>query len=93
MRKGAPKYPQPRDVAPVFQAIKQFIPMDSSPVYGMWHSLKNVPCFRLRGVTKEVLWTVDVYRGHFYHVQIDGKSETIKSIPALVVFLRQRLQV
>lgn len=93
MRKGSPKFLQPSDVAPVMNAVKKYIPMDVPLMYGHGQSLKHVPHFRLKGVTHEIAWTVDIYRGNFYNVQIDGWSEQFKSIPSLVSFLWKRLEV
>ena len=94
MRKGPPQFPSPRDIAPVMNAVRQYIPMDTPLIYGMRFSLvKHTPNFRLMGVTKEIPWTVDVYRGHFYHVQVEGWSEQLRSIPILISFLRRHLEV
>jgi hypothetical protein len=93
MRKGTPKYPQPRDVGPVMQALLHYIPTDASPVYGRHESLKHTPCFRVKGVTNEIPWTVDIYRGHFYHVQVEEWSEPLRTVPALISFLWKRLSI
>lgn len=95
MRKGNLKSPlQPSEVGLVMKMIRELIPTDVPLVCGHGHSIvKHTPHFRLKGITKDIPWIVDIYRGHFYHVQIDGWSEQFRSIPTLVCFLRQRLDI
>jgi hypothetical protein len=87
MRKGRPKYPQPRDVGPVVQALRLHVPMDAPMAMGMRESLSHVPNFRLIAQTNEIQWTVDVYKGPMYHVQIRSQSERFVSIPPLIQFI------
>lgn len=87
MRKGRPKYPQPRDVAPVMNALRQHIPMDVPWAYGMRESLRHVPNFRIKAYTNEIMWTVDVYKGHFYHVTIGNSMEIFATIPTLISYM------
>ena len=93
MRKGRPKYPQPREVGPVIRALQLHIPVDAPLMLGMRESLKHVPNYRIRGITGGIEWMVDVYRSGFCHVQVQGGwSEQFKAIPPLVTYLKLRLK-
>ena len=92
MRKGRPKYPQPRDVGPVMRALEIHIPVDEPLIYGMRESVKHVPNFRIQGITNGITWTVDVYRGGFCHAQVGEQSERFNSIMLLINFLRVYLK-
>jgi hypothetical protein len=91
MRKGRPRYPQPRDVFPVIRAIQKHIPLDTPMTYGMRESVSHVPNFRIQAVTSEISWTVDIYHRGFYYVQIAGDSEKFTTIPLLLNYLRKKL--
>jgi hypothetical protein len=94
MRKtSTPRYPQPRDVAPVKRALEQYIPMEAPLQYCMRFSIKNTPNFRLQSQTNEIVWYVDVYKGHYYHVTINSSTEVCRTIPALVTYMWRRLGV
>ena len=93
MRRRPYKLLQPREVSPVMKAIRELIPMDVPLMYGHGQSLKHVPHFRLKSQTNEIEWTVDVYRGHFYRVQVEGWSETFRTVPTLISFLWQHLSI
>lgn len=93
MRKGSPKFPQPRDVGPVMLAIRKYIPMDVPLMHGMRESLKHVPNYRLKSQTNEIEWCVDIYRGHFYNVSVQDSTEICRTIPSLVSYLRRMLGI
>jgi hypothetical protein len=93
MRKGRPKYPQPRDVTPVMRALQLHIPMDTPLMYGMRESLRHVPNFRIKAATNEIVWVVDVYKGHFYHVAVGDSTEVHTTIPALINHLWRGLGI
>jgi len=94
LRKGTPKFPQPRDVAPVITAVQTHIPMDVALVCERRFSLtKQAPNFRLKSQTNEIEWCVDIYRGHFYHVTVGGSTEICRTIPNLVSYLWLRLGI
>jgi hypothetical protein len=93
MRKGRPKYPQPRDVGPVVQALQWHIPMDGDLIGGMRESLKHVPNYRVKSQTNEIEWFVDIYRGSFYHVSVADSTEICKTIPSLVSYLWLKLGI
>jgi hypothetical protein len=61
--------------------------MDAQWQYGMRESLRHVPNFRIKALTNEIPWVVDVYKGHFYHVTTRGSTEICRTIPALVTYL------
>ncbi len=93
MRKGTPKPPRPRDVAPVMNALRRHIPMDSPIMCGMRESLKHIPNFRIKGFTNEVPWTVDVYKGDFYYVSVKDTTEIHQTIPSLIRYLWKTLGI
>jgi len=90
MRKGRPKYPQPREVGPVLKALQFHFP-ESEISWETRESIKHVPCRRISGVTNEKKWIVDVYRGGFMYAQVESTSESFTSLFLLLNFLKRWL--
>ena len=93
MRKKAFKAPKQSEVGPVYRALLQFVPTDIPLVSGMRESLKHVPNYRIRGVTNEITWTVDVYHRGWFFAQVGDVHDYFEHIPPLLNFLLKYLRV
>lgn len=91
MRKGRPKYPQPKEIVPVIRSLEKHIPTEVPLSYEKRESLNHVPNFRVRGEVEGVGWTVDIYKGGYFHVQVMDDSERFDHLPLVLNFLRARL--
>lgn len=91
MRKSRPRYPRAQEVAAVRLALEKNVPMDVPLAMGWRESAKLVPNWRFLGSTGGVEWIVDVYRGGWCYVAVGSSTESARSIPAVLRFLRAHL--
>ena len=91
MRKSRPRYPKPQAVAMAAMALERSIPMDEPWQVGWRESGKLIPNFRFLAVTGGVEWVVDVYSGGYFFVSVGKFTETLRSLPAVIRFMRIHL--
>jgi hypothetical protein len=91
MRKSRPRYPRPQDVAQVKAALERSVPTDGPMRMGWRESNKLVPNWRFLAATGGVEWVVDVYCGGYCYVSVGRSAETVRSVPAVIRFLRTHL--
>jgi hypothetical protein len=93
MRTIAKRYPRKKDVAITLRTLQACIPMDRKPMGELRFSQSGAPNYRLSCTTNEKMWTVDLYSGQYYVVQVAGLTEIQNSLPSLVAFLCRMLKV
>ena len=71
--------------------LQRAIPIDSPLAEGLRESGKLIPNWWFSGITEGVGWIVDVYRGGYCYVAVGKSSENLRSIPAVIRFLRTHL--
>ena len=93
-RPTKPRYPPLYRMHQALGALRVHVPTDA-PITSHWRqSLQGTPNLRVIGTTHGDAWTVDVYSGNFYRVQIqNAASEVCRSIPEAVGYLRLRLNL
>ena len=73
-------------------ALEKAIPLDGPMQMGWRESAKLVPNWRFMANTSGIEWVVDVYCGGYCYVSVGRHNETLRSIPAVVRFLRTYLE-
>ena len=67
------------------------VPQDCAPEYFWRESLNGNTHVRYRGTTRGQVWTVDIYAGKFYRLEVSGISEVARSPESAVLALRRYL--
>lgn len=89
-----PKYPRPLSLLRDIAIVRQSVPMDAEPTFEWSSSFKGVPNLRMSAVTRNMKWRLDLYVGHFYRVQIDGRDgEVWRNMPGLLGYLHRHLNI
>jgi hypothetical protein len=90
-RRQRKRLPKAKDIATAMRALSACVPMHERPEHGLRESLKGVVNYRIRSVTNDREWTVDVYRGDYFVVTCRGFVMPCPSVPSAVGHLRRML--
>jgi hypothetical protein len=94
MRKKRPIYPRKPDIDIVLRALRSLVPMDT-PLEMSWrNSHAGNPNLRVKSLTKNIEWVVDVYPRNYFYVCVDRHfTQACHSIPSLVGYICRMLGV
>jgi len=92
MRSRRPVYPRKIDVDMAIRALG-LVPIDE-PITTSWrNSHAGNPNLRVKAITKNVEWLVDVYPRNYFFVRVESHTQVCRSLPSLIGYICRMLGV